>query len=107
MADSNTDNVRPLRVDPTNPRQAEMAALATLEHAERVHRQIVKLREEHVAWYRGIEANELGRVDAIMREAASHVALEVVQKALPEATINALLERPRSTRYSSRSARGR
>ena len=81
--DSNADsNLRHLKLDPTNPQQTEMAARATLEHAERVHRQIVKLREEHAAWYRGIQENEQGRVDDIVREAAGKVVTDyIIEKA--------------------------
>jgi hypothetical protein len=82
MSDSN--NVTPIsdrfKPDPTNPGQIEAAARATLEAAERVLLQVRKERDDHRAWYRGIQENEQGRVDAIVREAAEKVVPEDIAK---------------------------
>lgn len=84
MADGNLPTL-----DRTNPEQVEHAALATLQAAERIYRQMTELRDSHRAWYRTIELNEQGKVDDIVREAASKVVVEVITRNLTDAIIEA------------------
>lgn len=77
MADS---NVVPLQLDETNPRQIYMAAMATLERAERVRQYVTELRDDHRIWYRKIQEDEQGRIDAIVREAAEKTLPQVMEQ---------------------------